>query len=294
MKHKNIFPITRFAPSPTGYLHLGHVAAALFARQKATSEGHFLLRLEDIDLQRCRPEFCSAIEEDLQWLGFTWEKPVWKQSERISEYRQTLDTLTARGLTYRCFCSRSDIAREIADSAHAPHQSPDGGHVYPGTCRHLSSREITQKLAEGRPWVTRLNMAAALSDITSHLTWREDDLTTVPCLPESFGDIVLARRDIAASYHLCVTHDDAKQGVTCVTRGDDLRAATAVHRLLQTVMSWPEPTYAFHPLLRDEHGRRLAKRDGAQSIRQMRACGLSASDILLQAKEAMDKAVGPS
>ena len=265
---------TRFAPSPTGFLHLGHAAAALFAWRRARDAGgRFLLRLEDIDPGRCRPEYADAILEDLSWLGIDWDGPVRVQSEHLADYRAALDRLAARGLLYPCFCTRADIAREIAGSMNAPH-GPDGAPLYPGTCRALTESERADRLTRGDPHALRLDMARAVRE-AGPLQWTEDGVGELPCHPERFGDVVLARKDAPASYHLCVTHDDAVQGVTLVTRAADLQPATAVHRLLQALLGWPAPRYAHHPLLLDANGRRWAKRDGAVSLRDLRGQGLT-------------------
>jgi glutamyl-Q tRNA(Asp) synthetase len=272
---------TRFAPSPTGFLHLGHVAAALFGWGFARGGGAWLVRLEDIDPQRCRPEFSTALLEDLAWLGLESAEPVLRQSERMAAYGQTLAHLHGMGVLYPCFCTRSDIQRESAGALSAPHTAPDGSLVYPGTCRVLPPAERARRIEAGQPYVLRLDMACALEQARrrSASTWplRYHDLQrgSAVCAPELFGDVVLARRDVPASYHLCVSHDDAAQGITLVTRGEDLRPATDLHRLLQELMGWPVPAYCFHPLLCDAQGRRLAKRAGARSIRSMRAEGLS-------------------
>lgn len=271
--------VTRFAPSPTGYLHLGHAFSALTAWGRARAAGgRFLLRIEDIDPGRCRPEFARAIEEDLSWLGIEWDGPVRVQSAHLAEYRAALDTLTARGLLYPCFCTRADIQREIAASATAPH-APDGSVMYPGTCRHVSEAERARRVAAGEAYALRLDMARALACVAGPLTFEEEGEGTLVCAPERFGDVVLARKDAPASYHLCVTHDDAVQGVTLVTRGEDLKSATDVHRLLQALMGWPAPHYAHHRLLTDAAGRRLAKRNQAQTLRSLRAQGISAADL---------------
>jgi glutamyl-Q tRNA(Asp) synthetase len=256
--------VTRFAPSPTGLLHLGSAYAAFVAWRRArVAGGLFLLRLEDIDISRCRPEFASAVLEDLAWLGLPWDGAVRVQTEHLAEYDAVLAKLLARGLLYRCFCTRADIAR----AATAPH-GPDGP-IYPGTCRRLPP-----DANPGQPFALRLNIARALAE-TGPLTWHEIGQGRLTCDPAAFGDVVLARRETPASYHLCVTHDDAVQGVTLVTRGVDLQPATAIHRLLQTLMGWPEPHYHHHPLLTDATGRRLAKRDAASTIKAMRDAGLT-------------------
>jgi len=271
--------VTRFAPSPTGYLHLGHASSALIAWRRAREAGgRFLLRIEDIDPVRCRPEFARAIEEDLDWLGLAWDGAVRVQSAHSPAYRAVLDGLAARGLLYPCFCTRADIQREIAQSAAAPH-APDGSAVYPGTCRHLSCAERTRRVGAGEHYALRLDMARALGCVTGLLTFEEADEGTVICAPERFGDVVLARKDAPASYHLCVTHDDAAQGVTLVTRGKDLKSATDLHRLLQALMDWPAPSYAHHRLLTDATGRRLAKRDQALTLRALRERGVSPAEV---------------
>lgn len=264
---------TRFAPSPTGFLHLGHAFSAYTAWRRARDTGgRFLLRLEDIDPGRCRPEFAAAILEDLAWLGLDWDGAVRVQSQHLPEYQAVLDTLSAQGLVYPCFCTRA----EIAASAAAPH-GPDGGPLYPGTCRVLSPAQRADRIAAGEPFALRLDMAAANRP---GLTYHEEAEGRIPCHPERFGDVVLARKDAPASYHLCVTHDDALQGVTLVTRGEDLRSATDIHRLLQELMGWPEPAYAHHRLLTDETGRRLAKRDRTATLRSLRAEGGSARSVI--------------
>ena len=264
---------TRFAPSPTGLLHLGHAAAALTAWRRARQAGgRFLLRIEDIDPTRCRPEYTAAILEDLTWLGLDWDGPVRMQSEHLDEYRAALETLARRGLLYPCFCTRAAIAREIAAAPAAPH-GPDGP-LYPGTCRALSATERAARLAGGEPYALRLDMARAVAE-AGPLRWHEEAVGRLAAEPTRFGDVVLGRKDVPASYHLCVTHDDARQGVSLVTRGADLQPATALHRLLQALFGWPAPRYAHHPLLTGADGRRLAKRDGAASLRAMRQAGIS-------------------
>jgi glutamyl-Q tRNA(Asp) synthetase len=270
---------TRFAPSPTGHLHLGHVLAAATAWSRARQAGgRFLLRMEDIDPDRCRPEYAAAIEEDLRWLGLDWDGEVMVQSTRLPLYRAALDRLAARGLLYPCFCSRAEIRREIAATARAPH-GPDGAPAYPGTCRRLSSAARADRIEAGAPHALRLDMGRALAD-APELTFTEEGEGEVRCAPGLFGDVVLARRDAPASYHLCVTHDDAAQGVTLVTRAVDLRPATHLHRLIQHLMGWPAPRYAHHALLTDANGQRLSKRDGAVTVREMRAAGVGLGEIL--------------
>ncbi len=243
-------------------------------------DGRFLLRMEDIDTQRCRERFIDEALEDLEWVGLRWHGAVIRQSERMALYRTTLEALDARGLIYPCFCTRSAIARELYEAASAPHHAPDGSLIYPGTCRRLNAGTRTRRIAAGEPYALRLNVARALGEIgPASLTFRDLSRGTIVCDPLAFGDVVLARRDVPASYNLCVTYDDAAQGVTLVTRGEDLRDVTAIHRLLQELMGWPEPDYLFHPLLCDADGRRLSKRDGAFSIRAMRKAGMSAEMV---------------
>jgi glutamyl-Q tRNA(Asp) synthetase len=269
--------ITRFAPSPTGYLHLGHAFSAFSAWKRARSaDGQFLLRLEDIDPGRCRPCFAAAILEDLTWLGLDWDGPPRIQSEHLTDYKAVLDELRERHLVYPCFCTRADIAREIAASAAAPH-GPEGAPLYPGTCRRLSPAERATRIAAGEPFALRLDIAAALRP---ELFYLEESEGRIACHPEQFGDVVLARKDAPASYHLCVTHDDALQGVTLVTRGVDLQPATSLHRLLQALIGWPAPAYAHHHLVTNSSGRRLAKRDNAMTLRSLRAEGISARAVV--------------
>ncbi len=271
---------TRFAPSPTGCLHLGHVYAAQFARTRAGgADGRFLLRLEDLDTARCKPAFAGAILRDLHWLGLAWDGPVRVQSDHLDAYAQTLAALRARGLLYPCFCSRADIRQAAA----APH-GPEGA-VYPGTCRQLPAAEAERRITAGAPHAWRLHTARALAE-TGPLSFYEQGHGRLPCDPAPFGDVVLGRRDAPASYHLAVTHDDAAGGVTLVTRGEDLRPATAIHRLLQSLMGWPEPAYAHHKLLADGAGRRLSKRDGALAVHALREAGHSAAAVLAMAAAA--------
>lgn len=281
--------VTRFAPSPTGFLHLGHVASALFGWQYAQPGGAWFVRMEDIDPQRCKPEYATALLEDLHWLGLTSAKPVLYQSANMAQYAHTLQALEHLGVLYPCFCTRSDIMRESAAMFSAPHTAPDGSLKYPGTCRALSATARAGLCAQGVPHVLRLNMQKACA-LAQHkvggawpLTYTDLTRGNVECRPDLFGDVVLARRDVPASYHLCVTHDDACQGVTLVTRAEDLRPATDLHCLLQTLMGWARPHYAFHPLLCGADGKRLAKRDGAKAVRAMRAAGMSAHAVRLAA-----------
>ena len=265
--------VTRFAPSPTGYLHLGHAHAALFAERAARDGGgQFLLRIEDIDRTRCRREFEGAILDDLTWLGVKWDGAVRRQSEHFDDYRAALALLDAMGLVYPCFCTRSDIAA----ASTAPH-GPEGP-LYPGTCRALDPAQRTSRLETGDAYALRLDMAAAIRR-TGPLVWTDLVAGDVAASPELFGDVVLARKDTPTSYHLSVCVDDDLQGVTLVTRGADLRAATHVHRLLQALLGLASPSYRFHPLLTDASGRRLAKRDRAETLRALRDSGKTPSDV---------------
>ena len=271
--------VTRFAPSPTGYLHMGHAFSALFAYQAAReANGRFLLRIEDIDRGRCRPEFEAAIFEDLAWLGLTWQEPVRRQSDHFDDYATALDRLNGEGLLYPCFCSR----REIMESSHAPH-GPEGP-VYPGTCRSLSDSERSERMDKGAPYALRLDMAEALKRISSPLSWHDRDMgrieTTTGILCDAFGDVVLARKDVATSYHLSVTIDDSVQRVTLVTRGQDLFQATHLHRLLQALLDLPVPAYHHHKLLVDQGGRRLAKRHKDETLHSLRHADLTAEDVI--------------
>lgn len=262
-------PILRFAPSPTGLLHLGHVASALFTwDQAAALGGAALLRIEDIDITRCRPEFTEAIFQDLAWLGLDWPRPVRVQSAHMADYAAALARLRRIGVLYPCFCTRAEIAAEIAAAGGAPH-GPDGP-LYPGTCRTLTDAERRRRLAGGAAaW--RLDVAAALA-VTGPLTWREGDVE-IRARPEMLGDAVLARRDIGTAYHLSVVVDDHIQGITHVTRGQDLFHASHLHRLLQALLGYAAPVWRHHGLVLDAAGQRLSKRDGAMGIAQLRAAG---------------------
>ncbi|HXP96594.1 MAG TPA: tRNA glutamyl-Q(34) synthetase GluQRS, partial [Telmatospirillum sp.] len=240
---------TRFAPSPTGELHLGHAFSALFAAAAARrANGRFLVRIEDIDTSRCREAFVAGIERDLAWLGLQWEQPVRRQSDHLDDYRAALARLDAMGLIYPCFCTRGEIAREIARAGEAP-QGPDGLR-YPGVCRGLAADAVAERKAAGMPFALRLDMAKAVA-MAGPLTWTDAAAGVVRAEPDLFGDVVLARKDAAASYHLAVTLDDALQGVSLVTRGMDLFASTHVHRLLQALLGLPIPHWHHHRLLTD-------------------------------------------
>ncbi len=278
--------VTRFAPSPTGHLHLGHAWSAWQAWRRAQDEGgRFLLRIEDIDTGRCRPEFEMAIFEDLAWLGLDWEEPVLRQSGHFDRYRAALAAIRERGLAYPCFCTRADIRREIEAAGGAPHGPPDptGGLRYPGTCRGLTAADRQARIDRGEPHAWRLDTAAAAACFPG-LVWHDEDAGAVPADPAPFGDVVLARKDIPTSYHLSVTVDDAWQGVTLVVRGTDLFAATHVHRLLQAILGLPAPRYVHHPLLLDAEGKRFAKRDRALTLRTLREEGLSPAEVISMAE----------
>ena len=276
-------PAFRFAPSPNGYLHIGHAYSALRNFDMAQrSGGRFLLRIEDIDVERCRPEYEQAIYEDLEWLGLTWEEPVLRQSEHFSTYAKAVDHLQARGLLYACFCSRMDIARAVAEQRDWP-RDPDGGPLYPGTCRHLSEDDRARLLASGQQAALRINMTKAIAQAPHRLNWREydegDDARHVHAKPALWGDCVLARKDIPTSYHISVVVDDARQGVSDIVRGKDLFDATSLHRLLQALFDLPEPRYHHHDLLRDPVGQKLSKSTRAKSLRALRDEGITAQDV---------------
>ena len=268
-------PAFRFAPSPNGYLHLGHAASALFtARAAEQAGGRFLLRIEDIDTLRCRPEFITACCEDLAWLGLHWEEPVRCQSEHMADYTAALARLEAMGLLYPCFCSRSEIAAAAQGQC-----DPEGAPLYAGTCRHLPPGLLAERRAAGIPAALRLDMARALAQSPA-LSFNElSENRRIAADPARWGDVVLARKDIGTSYHLAVVTDDALQAISHVTRGRDLFAATDVHRLLQHLLGLPEPAYHHHPLITDETGRKLSKSANDRALRSLRAQGISAAEI---------------
>lgn len=276
-KRKTASEVTRFAPSPTGYLHIGHAFSALTAYHARGKGGTFHLRIEDIDPVRCKDEYTDAIQEDLKWLGLDWETPVRKQSKHMADYDKALKKLTLKGLLYPCFCTRSEIKTEISRSAHAPH-GPDGP-VYPGICRNLSDEKREDRIDDGDAFVQRIDMKGAAA-IAGPLGWKDVGLGMTKAQPEKFGDVVLARKDVPASYHLAVTVDDHLQGITLVTRGADLAPSTDVHRLLQGLLGYPPPTYSHHRLIKDTTGRRLAKRDQDMSIRGLRESGYTPEEVV--------------
>lgn len=268
---------TRFAPSPSGELHLGHAFSGLFSERAARqSGGRFLLRIEDIDSTRCRPEFAREMIKDLMWLGLKWDGPPLVQSSRSAAYVEALDRLSSMDLLYPCFCTRSDIKAEIVGAAAAPH-GPDGP-LYPGLCRNLTFSARQERKAADVPYALRLDVSRAQA-LTGPLTWIDRGKGEIAAEPEIFGDVVLARKDIGTSYHLSVTLDDAFQGITLVTRGEDLFHATHVHRLLQALLELPVPQWHHHGLIQDDQGHRLAKRDGALSLRQLRSEGKTAQEV---------------
>jgi glutamyl-Q tRNA(Asp) synthetase len=271
--------VTRFAPSPTGYLHIGHAFAAWTAERAGT---RFLLRLEDLDLGRTREEFVATIFEDLAWLGLSWDEPVLRQSKRFDVYRSALAQLEP--FTYPCFCTRKEIAEEIARAIEAPHfndlsaaqMGPDGP-LYPGTCRQLSPDERAARIARGESYAVRLDTAKA-AEAAGPLEFAEHGRIHA-VEPLLFGDVVLARKDVPASYHLAVVVDDAFQDVTLVTRGEDLLPAAHVQRLLQALLGYPAPAYAHHRLILDKDGRKFSKRDPSVTIRGLRAAGITPAGV---------------
>ena len=283
----NPAPVFRFAPSPNGYLHLGHAYSALLnfdlARQAG---GHLLLRIEDIDVTRCRPEYEQAVYEDLEWLGIIWETPVRRQSDHLDAYVAASDRLAAMGLRYPSFESRAEIARLVAgEEAKGPWpRDPDGAPLYPGTAKSLYADEVAALKRSGAPMALRLDMAAAIERVGA-LTWQEQgsgpdgETAEVAARPDAWGDVILARKEVPTSYHLSVVIDDALQGVTDVVRGQDLFWSTSVHRLLQALLGLPVPAYRHHALLRDETGAKLAKSLASAGLRELRAQGMTSADV---------------
>jgi len=269
--------VTRFAPSPTGLLHLGHAFAAITAREAGE---RFVVRIEDIDSSRCREEFVAATFEDLAWLGLNWEEPVMRQSMRMGAYQSGLEKLQRDGLVYPCFCTRKDIADEIARAVEAPH-GPDGP-AYPGTCRNLSEPKRQERLASGAPYALRLDVAKAMA-VAGQLTFQEQgqgpngECGTIEV--RATGDVVLARKDFPAAYHLAVVVDDAHQNISLVTRGNDLFESTHIHRLLQQLLGLPEPRYQHHRLIVDAQGKKFSKRDGAVTLQALRAAGATPRSV---------------
>ncbi len=277
----------RFAPSPNGYLHLGHAYSALLNAEMARDlGGRMLLRIEDIDESRSRPEYEDAIYEDLAWLGVAWEQPVRRQSRHFDDYRAAIAKLDAQGLLYPSFESRSEIAALVAerDKAGRWPRDPDGVPLYPGRGRKLSPAERRRRIDAGEPYALRLAMDAAVARV-GVLTWTETGFGPqgqtgrVAAAPQMWGDVVLARKDVPTSYHLAVTVDDALQGVSDIVRGQDLFWSTGIHRLLQALLGLPEPNYHHHKLILDADGDKLAKSTQAKSLRELRAAGASANDV---------------
>lgn len=275
--------VTRFAPSPTGFLHLGHAYAALFAAREARGVGgRFLLRMEDIDSTRCRREFEDAILTDLAWLGLEWEEPVRRQSEHFADYRAALEKLDRMGVLYPCFCTRKDIADEIARAVSAPH-GPEGP-LYPGTCRALGAAARTARIEAGLAYALRLDVAKAAA-LAGPLPFEErgagpyGETGQRIARPELLGDVVLARKELPASYHLAVVVDDGLQGVTLVTRGRDLFFATHIQRLIQVLLDIAPPAYAHHRLMLDSAGRKFSKRDLGVTLKTLRESGRTPAEI---------------
>jgi glutamyl-Q tRNA(Asp) synthetase len=273
----------RFAPSPNGYLHLGHAYSAL-QNEKVARElgGELLVRIEDIDIERCRKSFEEALFEDLAWLGIEWQPPARRQSEHFADYSNALDGLRERGLLYPCFCTRSDVTRVVGGARDWP-RDPDGTPLYPGTCRHMSEEERVHRLNAGQNAALRINMDEAMGLAGMRLGWCEfgegDAPRDVSAEPALWGDAVIGRKDIPASYHIAVVVDDALQGITDVVRGQDLFDATSLHRLLQALLDLDAPHYHHHTLLRDSSGDKLSKSARAKSLRSLRAEGFTPQDV---------------
>ncbi len=279
--------IFRFAPSPNGYLHLGHAYSALLNFDMAREiGGRLLLRIEDIDAARCRPEYEAAIYEDLAWLGLFWQPPVRRQSEHFDDYRAAVAKLEAAGLVYPSFESRSDIAALVAEREQAGPwpRDPDGAPLYPGRARKMPAAERERRLRDGEPYALRLAMDAAVAR-AGVLTWTETGAGPqaqsglVAAVPQMWGDVIIARKEVPTSYHLAVAVDDAQQGVTEVVRGQDLFFSTSIHRLLQALLGLPEPIYHHHKLIIDAAGQKLSKSNAATSLRELRAAGASPADV---------------
>lgn len=278
-------PVFRFAPSPNGALHLGHAFSALINHQMArAANGRFLLRIEDIDLARCRPEQRDAIFDDLKWLGLDWEAPVRLQSQHFADYNEALERLIDEELVYRAFMTRGDVRAFISGRQHWP-RDPDGAPLYPGLDKHLPAAERQSKLSSAAPFAWRLDMAAALQHVQNPITWLETgsgpdgETGTIKADPAAWGDVVIARSDVPTSYHLAVIVDDAVQGISDVVRGLDLFHATAVQRLLQDILGLPIPDYHHHRLILDDDGRKLSKSRGDTSLAALRKAGATPADI---------------
>jgi glutamyl-Q tRNA(Asp) synthetase len=281
-------PVFRFAPSPNGYLHLGHALSAILNFEAARdSGGRFLLRVEDIDATRCRPEYEAAIYEDLAWLGLAWEQPVRRQSDHLDDYRAAVERLSRANLLYPAFESRSELNRLVAAREKiAPWpRDPDGAPLYAGNARALPPAERVRLIEQRMPFALRLDLGAVLGRLAAPLTWQETghgpagETGTVTAHPEAWGDVILARKETPTSYHLSVVIDDALQGITHVVRGEDLFWATSVHRLLQDLLGLPPPVYRHHRLVRDSGGRKLAKSTRSTALRELRAVGVTPVEV---------------
>ncbi|MDO5451251.1 MAG: tRNA glutamyl-Q(34) synthetase GluQRS [Akkermansia sp.] len=270
--------VTRFAPSPSGPMHVGHLLAALEARRLADAlGGSCVLRVEDIDARAQKPEWLALMYEDLAWLGLRFDGEVMVQTQRFGVYAAALEKLRGIGLLYPCFCTRTEIRAHVLESGRAPHATL--GYLYPGTCKYLPPDEVQARLAAGQEHSWRLDMERVL-DLVGCPEWHDSYRGTQRCVPTEYGDVVLARKEFPTSYHLAVVVDDAAQGVTDVTRGEDLFDATHIHRALQAVLGLPVPRYHHHTLLRDNAGKRLAKRDGARSLQSLRQSGFSPAQVM--------------
>ncbi len=277
----------RFAPSPTGYLHIGHALSAMIGFELARKfNARFVVRIEDTDVGRCRPQFVDAIFDDLAWLGLEWEKPVWCQSERLDIYADYQERLRQQGLLYPCFATRSEITAALSETAFR--RDPEGAPVYPGLHKRLTDDDVARRIAAGEPMALRLDMAKALALAVQKLPARRLTLQTFACDgsitsrtldPARWGDVVIARKDTGTSYHLAGVIDDAAQGITHVCRGRDLEAASDIHRLLQVLLDLPEPIYHHHPLVLDARGRKLSKSAGDTALHGLRRAGWTASDV---------------
>jgi glutamyl-Q tRNA(Asp) synthetase len=276
-------PVFRFAPSPNGYLHLGHALSALLNYDMAKAAGgRLLVRIEDIDPTRCRPEFEQAIRQDLEWLGILFERPVRRQSEHFSEYRAALEKLEEEGLLYTSLESRNEIARLVKELGPDWPRDPDGAPLYPGNNKSISAKERLDRIGRGDPYALRLDLKATLKRVKKTLSWQETgsgEARAIEAHAEQWGDVILGRKETPASYHLACVLDDALQGVTRVVRGMDLYESTSIHRLLQEILGLPAPVYHHHRLILDEEGKKLAKRTPTTTLRDLRAAGWKADDV---------------
>jgi glutamyl-Q tRNA(Asp) synthetase len=279
----NVHPVFRFAPSPNGFLHLGHALSALINYDAARATGgRFLLRIEDIDPARCRSEYEKAIYEDLNWLGIDWERPVRRQSDHFEEYRAILKELEKKGLIYPAFESRTEIMRFVSARTSAWPRDPDGTPLYSGNASKYSAAERKRKIESGKPYALRLNLNAVFQGLKLPPSWIETgngEPREINAKPERWGDVILARKETSVSYHLAVVIDDAVQGITHILRGLDLYESTSIHRLLQEILSLPVPIYHHHRLILDINGKKLAKRDPSTTLRDLRLKGWTAADV---------------